>query len=89
MNESEILSDITKPKVLLAYQVSSNSETVMWKLLLKSLGMTHSAHIPTTKASTYFAITDYQYELTITPTFFSIIDQYQDSKMLLWKELKH
>ena len=40
MNESEILSDITKPKVLLAYQVSSNSEMVMWKLLLKWLGMT-------------------------------------------------
>ena len=29
MNESEILSDITKPKVLLAYQVSSDSEMVM------------------------------------------------------------
>ena len=29
MNESEILSDITKPKVLFAYQVSSNSEMVV------------------------------------------------------------
>ena len=37
MNESE--TGITKP---LAYQVSSKSEMVMWKRLLKWLGMTHS-----------------------------------------------
>ena len=35
MKDSGILSDMIKSQVLLAYQVSANSEVVMSKLLLK------------------------------------------------------